>query len=271
MQRSEVKELRTDKVAESVLERIMSPKKWFFLGNRGNFSECFNWLYALKYWRLMFWKFLSKSHNVILSDKHICLFTAKIFFWNWSKLFQKSFSPIILEVQSVRVLKHWQKVRVELSGEGAGYDVTRGYNQVKVKTAIRIRNQLPQLRTLPPLSLSEHVVKRARACWSELGRNSCAQQQPAALHDIIIIPLLSPPIIYCTKLQEICKNSKSSHDVAFNFQHCDAGLDPRIWNKKNKFPDSWNGVWITFWMSRLWDIHLICNSRAETMRQLEER
>ena len=49
MQRSEVKELRTDKVAESVLERIMSPKKWDFLGTRGNFSEGFNWLYALKY------------------------------------------------------------------------------------------------------------------------------------------------------------------------------------------------------------------------------
>ena len=131
-------------------------------------------------------------------------------------------------------------MRVELSGEGAGYDVTRGYNQVKVKTAIR--NQLPQLRTLPPLSLSPSTLWRARACWSKLGRNSCAQQLPAALHDIIIIPLLSPPIIYCTKSREICKNSSSSHDVAFNFQHCDAGLDPRILNKKSKFPDSFNGV-----------------------------
>ena len=107
-------------------------------------------------------------------------------------------SPIYLEVQSFRVLKHWQKVRVELSGEGAGYDVTRGYNQVKVKTAIR--NQLPQLRTLPPLSLSPSTLWSARACWSNLGRNSCAQQLPAALHDIIIIiPLLSPPIIYCRR------------------------------------------------------------------------
>ena len=36
----------------------------------------------------------------------------------------------------------------------------------------------------------------------------------------------------------------------------DVELDPRIWNKKNKFPDSFNGVWITLWMSRLWDIQL---------------
>ena len=102
-----------------------------------------------------------------------------------------------------RLLKHWKKVRVELSGEGAGYDVTRGYNQAKVKTArlARIRNQLPLSRSGHcSLSLSEHVVACTRVLV--LGRNSGAQQ-PAALHDIIIIALLSPPIIYCTKSQEI--------------------------------------------------------------------
>ena len=110
--------------------------------------------------------------------------------------------PIIIWLQATGLLKHWKKVRVELSGEGAGYDVTRGYNQAKVKTARQDQEPVAPLSGSGhcPLSLSEHVVACTRVLV--LGRNSGAQQ-PAALHDIIIIPLLSPPIIYCTISQEI--------------------------------------------------------------------
>ena len=100
---------------------------------------------------------------------------------------------------STGLLKHWKKVRVELSGEGARYDVTRGYNQVKVKTS-RIRNQLPSSGHCP-LSFSPSTLcpgaHGARACWSREKLSSA--QQPAALHDIIIIASNH----YCTKSQEI--------------------------------------------------------------------
>ena len=180
------------------------------------------------------WKILSDSF-VLAHEKNfarlVLLLALSKHIKQWKGLFQSSICIFLVYIAdlSTGLLKHWKKVRVELSGEGAGYDVTRGYNQVKVKTS-RIRNQLPSSGHCP-LSLSEHVVswrarstrvlvsgetlERAAACSTAWHNHNRLQ---SLLHEIAgdLLTLL---------LESWCGSQRG---FQHSFQHRGSGLDPSI-------------------------------------------
>ena len=125
------------------------------------------------------WKILSDSF-VLAHEKNfarlVLLLALSKHIKQWKGLFQSSICIFLVYIAdlSTGLLKHWKKVRVELSGEGAGYDVTRGYNQVKVKTS-RIRNQLPSSGHCPLSLRARCVLARTEHARVGLGRNSRAR------------------------------------------------------------------------------------------------